>query len=151
MEWGLILCEIDSVMEFELSKGLYMGMNYSWNDRIQYKGSEKLLVSMGFTRIGEVGRLSLFMLIEMVTLPCYKGKIGLPNGEVVDIILCVDEQGDSSIISFPYYLFNRIFIDVNSNKVLLDAEISKLKNAIEHSNKLYLQEMGQTSILKVFL
>ena len=101
---------------------------------------------MGFTRIGEVGRLSLFMLIEMVTLPCYIGKIGLPNGEVVDIILCVDEQGDSSIISFPYYLFNRIFIDVNSNKVLLDAEISKLKNAIEHSNKLYLQEMGRTSI-----
>lgn len=34
MEWGLNLCEIDSVMEFELSKGLYMRMNYSRNDRI---------------------------------------------------------------------------------------------------------------------
>ncbi len=78
---------------------------------------------MGFSKIGVIGRLSLFMLIKMVTIPCYKGKIALPNGEVVDIVLCVDEKLSNTIWGV---LLGKISVD--KAKGMIKADISEDNN-----------------------
>lgn len=145
MEWSLKIREVDSEMVFEMF-GLYMRIYYVSNNRIQYKGSEEQLISMGFTKIGESKRISIIMTVSDVTVPFYKGKIALPNGELVDIALCVDEEEDSSILYFPYFLFNRIVVDIDSENAFLSADMNKLKAGIEHSNRLHLDELRQITI-----
>lgn len=83
----------------------------------------------------------LYMLIELVNIPCYKGKIVLPDGEVIDIVLCVEENGGVPILCLPYKVFDKILIDVKKEEVILSADIDKLKFIIENNNKRYLEEI----------
>ena len=142
MEWKLKLCEVESSLYCEMYKGQYLYINYTDNPRVQFKGTEKHLKDMGFVKIGEVYRMNIIMVIEMINIPCYKGKIMLPNGEIVEIFLCLDEEDTEAVFGFPYKTFEKITIDVRKQEVVLSAEIAHIKSIIENSNKLYMEELG---------
>ncbi len=141
MEWKLKIKEIGSGMKYVMGNDLHMIINYENDSRIEFSGTEKQLQDMGFIKIGEAVRLSMYMLIELVNIPCYKGKIVLPDGEVIDIVLCVEENGEVPILCLPYKVFDKILINVKKEEVILSADIAKLKATIENNNKRYLEEI----------
>ena len=141
MEWKLAFHETDSMLDYEIRNGLYMAINYSDSDKIQFKGTEEHLQSMGFIQVGELGAFSMELAIDYVSLPCYKGKINLPNGENVDIIICINNYDTNATLGFPYTAFEKILIDLNKREVTLSINIAKLKSLIEKSNKKYMEEL----------
>lgn len=136
MEWKLKIHETDDRLTFEMGKGLDMVIHYGNNKQIQFKGKEEHLQRMGFVKIGTVPRLNLIVLVEFLDVPIYKGNIRLPNGEAVELIVCVDENGENAMLSFPYIAFEKILIDVSKQEVILQADMEKLKGVIEESNRL---------------
>jgi len=143
MEWKLKIYKTEEAINYEIGNGLYMIINYSKNPMIQFKGTEEQLKAMGFVKIGKSVRLNMYMTIEFVTNPCYKGKFMLPNGEIVEIILYLDEKGEEATLCFPHGFFERIVLDVKNQEVTLQVDIAQLKAAIENSNRLCMEELSR--------
>ena len=141
MEWKLKIHQTEQSVTYEMCKNCYMIIGYYNQDMIQFKGTEEQLKLMGFVKIGEVPRLCITLVIQNITIPCYKGKIMLPNGEMVDLVVCLEEHGNDATFCFPYKCFEKISIDVKKQEVTLQANIDNLKSVIENSNKTYMGEL----------